>query len=379
LKNQKRKTKNKKQINCICSLYIYLHFYVNEKSNILSASTIKLEIRKPKKKENVSGVVEGKTDVILENWECQICNQVNNGSDTVCALCGVPKVEEKTVTEDVESKPKKKKETTSTSNIKLTSSYSGSVNNNYNNNNNNNNNNLSSLSFTSLNTSKPPTVPKPPPKNVSPKDNIRIECPACTYINEGMVECCKVCMTRLDGIKPLPPPRTKPIVCSICLYSNEPSAKICSICCMPLKFCASNFDADSNQNNNSSLLYSPTNNFIDTSKPVHYPNLAETSNISVPNDYDIVNPYSNISLADTSFSSKESLSDGDDNDSLSPESPIPSRTSSQASSSKGETIRIKLLFKSGQTAFYNNLSKTLKEEQWKVSIYINLCNICKII
>jgi len=340
-------------------------------SNILSASTIKLEVRKPKKKENANDAVEGKTNVTLENWECQICNQVNSGSDTVCVLCGVPKVEEKTVTEDVESKPKKKKETTSTNSIKQNNSYSGSVNNNYNN---NNSNNLSSLSFTSLNTRKPPTVPtvpKPPPKSASPKDTLRIECPACTYINEGVVDCCKVCMTRLDGVKPLPPPRTKPIVCSICLYSNEPSAKVCAICCMPLKYCASNFDAESNQNNNSSLLYSPTHNYIDTSKPVHYPNLAETSNISVPNDYDIVNPYSNISLADTSFSSKESLSDGDDNDSLSPESPIPSRSSSQASSSKGETIRIKLLFKSGQAAFYNNLGKTLKEEQWKVVVVEN--------
>jgi len=343
-------------------------------SNILSASTIKLVVRKPKKKDNISSTVEGKTNVTLEDWECQICNQVNSGADTVCVLCGVPKIEEKTTTEDVENKPKKKKDITPSNSINRSNNYSKSVNNNIRNY--NNNNNLSSLSYTSLNSNKPPVAPTPPPKD------IKIECPACTYINEGEVGFCKVCMTKLDGVKPLPPERTKPIICSICLYSNEPNATICSICSMPLKYCASTLDDDYNQNNNnSSLFYSPPQNYVDISKPVHYPNLAETSNISVPDGYNIKNPYSNISLDDTTFSSRESLSDGNDDDDDDDDdddniiSPIssPSRTSSQGTSynNKEETIRVKLLFKSGQAAFYNNLCNSLKEEQWKVTVVEN--------
>jgi hypothetical protein len=139
---------------------------------------------------------------------------------------------------------------------------------------------------------------------------------------------------------------------------------------MPLKYCATNFDSESTKSNNNDLFFSSSNTYFDSSSPVHYPDLAETSNISVPNDYDLTNPYSNISMGDIS---KES--DDDDNISdISPITPSSSVASSQVSSLanlKEDIIKIKLLFKSGQTAFYNELSKTLKEEGWKVIVVEN--------
>jgi len=327
-------------------------------SNILTASTIKLEIRKSTKKE-ISNKNDKQSNVTLEDWECQICNQINSGSDTVCVLCGVPKIDDKSSIDESDIKPKKKKDTSLKPPVYSTGGYSRSSFNN--NNNSNNNNNLSSLSFTSTSSNK--SLPKP-------EKPLQFECPACTFINEGNVDCCKVCMTRLDGVKPLPPPRTKPIVCSICLYSNEPNATVCSICAMPLKYCASNFESSSNKTKNNDLLFSSSNSYFDSSSPVHYPDLAETSNISVPNGYDFTNPYSNINMGDAS---KES--DDDDNISdISPVTPSSSVASSQMSSInnlKEETIKIKLLFKSGQSLFYNELSKTLTEEQWKITVVEN--------
>jgi len=289
--------------------------------------------------------------VTLEDWECQICNQMNSGTDSVCVLCGVPKIDDKNSVDEIDIKPKKKKDATSKPPVYSNSGYSRNA---Y-----NDNDNLSSFSFTSTTSSKSKPLP------TKPQQPLQFECPACTYINEGNVDCCKVCMTSLNGVKPLPPPRTKPVVCSICLYSNEPNATVCSICAMPLKYCATNFDSESTKSNNNDLFFSSSNTYFDSSSPVHYPDLAETSNISVPNDYDLTNPYSNISMGDIS---KES--DDDDNISdISPITPSSSVASSQVSSLanlKEDIIKIKLLFKSGQTAFYNELSKTLKEEGWKV-------------
>ncbi|OUM69267.1 hypothetical protein PIROE2DRAFT_2761 [Piromyces sp. E2] len=328
-------------------------------SNILTASTIKLEIRKPKKREINNNNSNNQPNVALEDWECQICNQMNSGADTVCVLCGVPKIDDKSSVDEGDVKPKKRKDTSSKPPIYSRNSYSK---NSY-----NHNDNLSSLSYTSNSSNKPLPV-KPEKAQI-----LQFECPACTYINEGNVDCCKVCMTRLDGIKPLPPPRTKPVVCSICLYSNEPNATVCSICAMPLKYCASKFNSESTNTattTNNNDLFSFSNNYFDSSSPVHYPNLTETSNISVPNGYDLTNPYSNISMGDTS---KES--DDDDNISdispITPSSSVASSYMSSLNNLKEDTVKIKLLFKSGLSAFYNELAATLKEEQWKITVVEN--------
>jgi len=173
-------------------------------------------------------------------------------------------------------------------------------------------------------------------------------------------------MTRLEGQKPLPSPEAKPIICSICLFSNEPKATMCSICSMPLKYCASTFDNESNINNSNSIF--------DTTKPVHYPSIIDSKPplpISVPDGYDIVNPYSNISLGDKSHSStsnvpfKDSSPSLDDYDSDGSSSVSTSSQTSSSNKLNEITYRVKLLFKSGQGQFYNELCKTIKEEQWK--------------
>ncbi|ORX42448.1 hypothetical protein BCR36DRAFT_587157 [Piromyces finnis] len=316
-------------------------------SNILSASTIKLEINKSKKKDESSND-NNKENVSLEEWECQICNQMNNGADTVCVLCGVPKIEDKGSVDEIDNKPKKKNDAYSKPPVSSTSGY---VKNDY-----NKNNNLS-LSFSPISLNK--SLPE------KPKEILKYECPACTFINEGNNDQCKVCMTRLDGVKPLPPPRTKPIICSICFYSNEPDATVCSICSMPLKYCASSFDSEfsnTNNNNNNNLLFPSSNSYINSASSIHYPTLAETSNISIPNGYDVINPYSNISMDDTS---KETDDDDNDDDDFENTTPVTPSQVSSLNNLKQDTIKVKLLFKSGQTAFYSDLSTTLKEEQWK--------------
>ncbi|ORX82011.1 hypothetical protein BCR32DRAFT_4904 [Anaeromyces robustus] len=290
-------------------------------TNLLSASTIKLEVRQSKKKENNNNINnEVKSDVVTSSWECQICNQTNSGRDIVCVLCGVPKIEDKGQ-EVVDNKPKKKASSKSRLEKKV-------------------------------------------------EKVVRIECPACTYINEGEVEFCKICMTRLEGQKPLP--EVKPIVCSICLFSNEPTATICSICSMPLKYCASTFDSESNNNNNNN-----SNSIFDVTKPVHYPSIIDSKPplpISVPDGYDVRNPYNIVSLDDISYSNSNSISNVansspsiDDYDSDSSASTSRSSQTSSSYNLKEITYRVKLLFKSGQGQFYNELCKTIQEEHWKIT------------
>lgn len=332
-----------------------------------------------KKDNNNSNEYVENSDVTLVDWECPICNQMNNGRDIVCVLCGVPKINKKETSEEVTIKSKKRKDTSSKN---KNSSY---ISNNITGNNlmlknNSNYDGISSLSYVSSS--------KVVIEQVSKQKVLKIECKACSYINEGNIDYCQICGSRLDSQKILP--SVKPIVCSICLFSNEPGSTLCSICSMPLRFCASTFDPDANKNDDS-LLYSNNNGinntYYDTSRPIHYPSIIDApAPVSVPSGYDLRNPYNNLS-SDSKYSINSSppvvppkdnmplIDSDDDDDNLSPIAPTSPKLPSQSSSLnslKGETYRIKLLFKSGQTHFYNELCQALSEEQWKVITYFIL-------
>ncbi|ORY23975.1 Vps36-domain-containing protein [Neocallimastix californiae] len=347
-------------------------------TNILSASTIKIDFRKSLKKDNnnINNNL-GKSDVLLVDWECPICNQLNNGNDAVCVLCGVPKINEKEPTEEVETKIKKRRDTSSSKAIN-TSCISNKISGNNSLYGASNNDKISTLSYTSS-TKVVDQITKP--------TVIKIECKACSYINEGDVNYCEICGSRLDSQKLHP--EAKPIVCSICLFSNEPGSTVCSICAMPLKFCASSFDPNDNNIDNALLFSNDSSNINDnyynSSQIVHYPSIIDVpSQLSVSAGFDARNPSSNLSYNNNSsyYSSippvppKDNTplsdynnDDDDDDDDVSPVTSASPKISSQSSSLsnlKGESYRIKLLFKSGQTQFYNELCKTISEEHWKV-------------
>jgi len=104
----------------------------------------------------------------------------------------------------------------------------------------------------------------------------------------------------------------------------------------------------------------------------------ENSNVPIINiesqtprdeEHEITDMYRTSALGIFSGENENEDDDDDDDEDVSPITSTSPKMSSQSFSLnnlKGESYRIKLLFKSGQTQFYNELCKTINEEHWKV-------------
>lgn len=314
-------------------------------SNLLSASTIKLGILKKAPTTQDRSVTLEQSQKKIEDekdWECQVCSQTNKGSVRECILCGVPRE----VMEDSESSDSSEEEIDigrlrRDIESRRTSSFYP------------NNNNYSTFNNPTQFTTTPTSV--------------KVTCSACGYVNDGPVEYCKVCMTKINNSSAQVPPPEQKITCLICMYPNEPTQTMCTICgtILPTSqptyqsrrngyYGYSNFTSATSPTNNKAWPENPYENLMNGLPPTHVNTDTKTTMNEKMTSPSNVNTNKELPQSPTSLQS--------------PHSSTTSVTSNSSTKNNNitPTNKVKLLFKSGQSQFYHELCVTLREELWKI-------------